>query len=183
MIKTPFRGWWPTTANLTCLEARLKGRLTRRSPAATSGVLLRWEAVFEVFSFLFILLGLGEEPVEVSPRSQRSGTALYWRVSRNVKAKKPHVIFHGWQQLQSLRAQRQIRFFLLCATVTSRAHLSAADFSPENSPLMWLYLFRDCAPKKMTTLGKLAVGGFQKVQKYRKPEGEKKPHKISAVLQ
>lgn len=59
--------------------------------------------------------------------------------------------------------------------VTSCAHLSAADFSPENSPLMWLYLFRDCAPKKMTTLGKLAVGGFQKVQKYRKPEGENPP--------
>lgn len=93
MNKTPFRGWWPTTANLTCLEARLKGRLTRRSP----GCHLR--CAFEVRGCL-----RGFQLSVYPPRAR-------WGACRSVAsfaAKRDSSVLEGFSQCESQKAPRHL---------------------------------------------------------------------------
>lgn len=91
MIKTP-RGVAVDYSERNVPQSEIKRLFeSQEPPAATSHLFLRWEAVCQVLSSLFILLRLGEKPVEALPCSQRStgGFLTDW------KAKNPNVMKHS----------------------------------------------------------------------------------------
>ncbi|KAK9518538.1 hypothetical protein VZT92_023844 [Zoarces viviparus] len=83
MIKTP-GGVASDSGELNVPLSEIKRPFDSEEPRLPPPVCFQGEG----FRSLFILLRLAETPVEVSPRSQPSGTALNWKVSLKVETSK-----------------------------------------------------------------------------------------------